>query len=128
MPHDNKTYLVMKPLKPQKKKKIEISKVDLKTTSAREAARQPSTLGKTIQHVNDNWDAYIEGFFFIFFVGLVLWGWKYMYPHVNWLNGMYDWVKNTTGKKSSGVVYNQAPQQNPGILNSINRRLANTGL
>lgn len=135
MPHDNKTYLVMKPLKPQKHKKPEISKVDLKTTSAREAARQPSTVGKAVKHVNDNWDAYIEGFFFIFFVGLVLWGWRYMYPRVNWLNGMYDWVKNTTGKKvTPGVVYssppiiNQAPQQKPGILNSINRRLANTGL
>jgi len=138
MPHDNKTYLVMKPLKPQKHKKPEISKVDLKTTSAREAARQPSTVGKAVKHVNDNWDAYIEGFFFLLFTGLVLYGWRYMYPKVNWLNGMYDWVKNTTGKKvTPGVVYskpvnpiiiNQAPQQKPGILNSINRRLASTGL
>lgn len=135
MPHDNKTYLVMKPLKPQKKKP-EISKVDLKTTAAKEAARQPSVLGQTAKHVNDNWDAYIEGFFAIFFVGLVLWGWNYMYPRVNWLPKVYDWVKNTTGKKviSPGVVYSgppvitQVPQQNPGILNSINRRLANTGL
>jgi len=129
MPHDNKTYLVMKPLKPQKNKKLEISKVDLKTTSAKEAAKQPSTVGKAVKHVNDNWDAYVEGFFFIFFTGLVLYGWRYMYPKVNWLPKVYDWVKNTTGKKvTPGVVYNQAPQQNPGILNSINRRLANTGL
>jgi len=117
MPHDNKTYLVMKPLKPQKKKP-EISKVDLKTTSAREAAKQPGTVAKVAKHVNDNWDAYIEGFFFIFFVGLVLFGWKYMYPRVNWLPKVYDWVKNTTGKKvTPGVVYSgppvitQAPQQ-----------------
>ena len=139
MPHDNKTYLVMKPLKPQKKKKLEISKADLKTTSAKEAARRPGVLGQTAKHVNDNWDAYVEGFFAIFFTGLVLFGWNYMYPHVNWLPKVYDWVKNTTGKKvvSPGVIYskpvnpiiiNQAPQQKPGILNSINRRLASTGL
>jgi carbonic anhydrase len=102
MPHDNKTYLVMKPLKPQKKKP-EISKVDLKTTSAREAAKQPSTTEKVAKHLNDNWDAYIEGFFFIFFTGLVLFGWRYMYPKVNILNGVYDWVKNTTGKKATPV-------------------------
>lgn len=102
MPHDNKTYLVMKPLKPQKKKP-EISKVDLKTTSAREAAKQPSTTEKVAKHLNDNWDAYIEGFFFIFFTGLVLFGWRYMYPKVNILNGVYDWVKNTTGKKATLV-------------------------
>ncbi len=139
MPHDNKTYLVMKPLKPQKKKKIEISKADLKTTSAKEAAKRPGVLGQTVKHVNDNWDAYVEGFFFIFFTGLVLYGWRYMYPRVNWLPKVYDWVKNTTGKKvvSPGVIYsrpvnptiiNQVPQQKPGILNSMNRRLASSGL
>lgn len=103
MPHDNKTYLVMKPLKPQKKKP-EISKVDLKTTAAKEAAKQPSTLGKAAKHFNDNWDAYLEGFFFVFFTGLVLYGWRYMFPRVNWLPRVYDWVKNTTGKKSVSSV------------------------
>ena len=94
----------MKPLKPQKHKKPEISKVDLKTTSAREAARQPSTTEKVAKHLNDNWDAYIEGFFFVFFVGLVLFGWRYMYPKVNILSGVYDWIKNTTGKKETPLI------------------------
>jgi carbonic anhydrase len=104
LPHDNKTYLVMKPLKPQKHKKPEISKVDLKTTSAREAAKQPGTVAKVAKHLNDNWDAYIEGFFFVFFVGLVLFGWRYMYPKVNILSGVYDWIKNTTGKKETPLI------------------------
>jgi hypothetical protein len=104
LPHDNKTYLVMKPLKPQKRNKPELSRVDLKTTSAKEAAKQPSTIGKVAQHVNDNWDAYIEGFFFLLFTSLVLLGWRYMFPRINWLSGIYDWIKNTTGKKSVPVV------------------------
>ena len=99
LPHDNKTYLVMKPLKPQKQKKPEISRVDLKTTSAREAAKEPGTVAKVAKHLNDNWDAFVEGFFFVFFTGLVILGLRYMYPKVNVLTGVYDWVKNTTGKK-----------------------------
>jgi len=115
LPHDNKTYLVMKPLKPQKKKP-EISKVDLKTTAAREAARQPGTTEKVAKHLNDNWDAYVEGFFFIFFTGLVLWGWRYFFPSINWTNGIYNWVKNTTGKKKLDnlpVVTTQTPSSTP---------------
>jgi len=114
LPHDNKTYLVMKPLKPQKQKKPEISRVDLKTTSAREAAKEPGTVSKVAKHVNDNWDAYIEGFFFVFFTGLVILGLRYMYPKVNILSGVYDWVKNTTGKKATLVakpVSNTLPPQ-----------------
>ena len=99
MPHDNKTYLVMKPLKPQKQKKIEISKVDLKTGAAKRAAKEPGTTEKVAKHINDNWDAYIEGFLFVMFTGLVLYGWRYMFPKINWLSGTYDWVKNTTGRK-----------------------------
>ena len=102
LPHDNKTYLVMKPLNPQKKKPV-LAKVDLKTTSATEAGK-PSTTHKVAKHINDNWDAYIEGLFFIFFTGLVLFGLRYMYPKVNWLSQIYDWVKNTTGKKTSEPV------------------------
>jgi len=99
LPHDNKTYLVMKPLKPQKQKKPEISRVDLKTTSAREAAKEPGTVAKVAKYLNDNWDTFVEGFFFVFFTGLVILGLRYMYPKVNVLTGVYDWVKNTTGKK-----------------------------
>jgi carbonic anhydrase len=102
LPHDNKTYLVMKPLNPQKKKPV-LAKVDLKTTSATEAGK-PSTTQQVAKHINDNWDAYIEGLFFIFFTGLVLFGLRYMYPKVNWLSQIYDWVKNTTGKKTSEPV------------------------
>jgi hypothetical protein len=104
LPHDNKTYLVMKPLKPQKQKKPEISRVDLKTTSAREAAKEPGTVAKVAKHLNDNWDAFVEGFFFVFFTGLVILGLRYMYPKVNVLTGVYDWVKNTTGKKATLVA------------------------
>jgi carbonic anhydrase len=102
LPHDNKTYLVMKPLHPQKKKPV-LAKVDLKTTSAKEGGK-PSTTEQVAKHINDNWDAYIEGFFFLFFTGLVLYGLRYMYPKVNWLSQIYDWVKNTTGKKTSEPV------------------------
>lgn len=111
LPHDNKTYLVMKPLKPQKKKP-ELAKVDLKTTSAREAARQPGTTQQVAKHINDNWDAYVEGFFFLLFTGLVLSGWRYLFPSINLTNGIYNWVKNTTGKKKLDnlpVVTTQTP-------------------
>jgi carbonic anhydrase len=115
LPHDNKTYLVMKPLKPQKKKP-ELAKVDLKTTAARQAAQQPGTTQQVAKHLNDNWDAYVEGFFFLFFTGIVLYGWRYMFPKVNWLTGIYNWVKNTTGKKKLDnlpVVTTQTPSSTP---------------
>lgn len=99
MPHDNKTYLVMKPLNPQKKKKIEISKADLKTGLAKRAAKEPSTMDKLAKYIIEYLDVFIEGFMFVFFIGLVLYGWRYMFPKIKWLTGAYDWVKNTTGKK-----------------------------
>jgi len=115
LPHDNKTYLVMKPLNPQKKKP-ELAKVDLKTTAAKQAAQQPGTTQQVAKHLNDNWDAYVEGFFFLLFTGLVLYGWRYMFPKVNWLTGIYNWVKNTTGKKKLDnlpVVTTQTPSSTP---------------
>lgn len=109
MPHDNKTYLVMKPLKPQKQKKLEISKADLKTGLAKRAAKEPSTTEKVAKHINDNGDAYIEGFMFVVFTGLVLYGWRYFFPKIKWLSGAYDWVKNTTGKKVIPDVVSTPP-------------------
>jgi len=72
LPHDNKTYLVMKPLGNKKKKPLDIKKADLKTTQALENAKQPSTLGKTTEYIGNNWDDVLNILFMVIFYGGVI--------------------------------------------------------
>lgn len=79
LPHDNKTYLVMKPLKPPAKKKQEISRVDLKTNLGKTITKEPTTTEKVGKHVYDNWDDYLELLYFLIFSGIVLYTLRYLY-------------------------------------------------
>jgi len=79
LPHDNKTYLVMKPLKPPAKKKQEISRVDLKTNLGKTLTKEPTTTEKVGKHVYDNWDDYLELLYFLIFSGIVLYTLRYLY-------------------------------------------------
>jgi carbonic anhydrase len=79
LPHDNKTYLVMKPLKAPAKKKQEISRVDLKTNLGKTITKEPTTTEKVGKHIYDNWDDYLELLYFLIFSGIVLYTLRYLY-------------------------------------------------
>jgi carbonic anhydrase len=88
LPHDNKTYFVMKPLANNKKKKpLEIKKTDLKTTQGLENSKEPSTLGKVSKKIQDNWDEYLDIFWMLLFYGGV------MYLLYKFKDSMYYLVK-----------------------------------
>jgi len=69
LPHDNKTYMVLKPLKASRPVTTKIDKTDLKTTQALENAKEPSTVSTISQNIYENRDDYLSMFFTLFFIG-----------------------------------------------------------
>jgi len=99
LPHDNKTYLVMRPLGKNKNKKPEpLKKADLKTTEAKERAKEPSLASKGIAHVSNYTNSYIILLFYIVFIGaaiVLLW---YHGNKIHIMTSIYNFFRRLFGK------------------------------
>ena len=91
LPHDNKTYLVMRPLGKQKKK-TKIDKADLKTQAAKDNAAQPGLVSSVAKSAYNNWDDFLEWLYYIFFSIAIVGGLYYLAPKISGLNSIYDWI------------------------------------
>ena len=99
LPHDNKTYLVMRPLGKNKQKKVEpLKKADLKTTEAIENAKQPSTISQVGKNVSDNLNEYVVSLIWILMFGLSFAGLYYYGNKVKILVYIYNWFRNLFGR------------------------------
>ena len=95
LPHDNKTYFVMKPLGNKKKKPVEIKKTDLKTTQALESSKEPSTTQVITKKIGDNWDEYLDIFWMILFYGGVIYLIYKFNDKMYYLVKFFNWWRGT---------------------------------
>ena len=95
LPHDNKTYFVMKPLGNKKKKSVEIKKTDLKTTQALESSKEPSTTQVIAKKIGDNWDEYLDIFWMILFYGGVIYFIYKFNDKMYYLVKFFNWWRGT---------------------------------
>jgi hypothetical protein len=99
LPHDNKTYLVMRPLGKNKHKKVEpLKKADLKTTEAIENAKQPSTISQVGKNVSDNLNEYVVSLIWLLMFGLSFAGLYYYGNKVKILVYIYNWFRKLFGR------------------------------
>ena len=99
LPHDNKTYLVMRPLGKNKHKKPEpLKKADLKTTEAKERAQEPSTLSKTTQAFSEDPNTYIIWIINILFLGTALYLLYTYSGKIHILTYIYNFFRRLFGK------------------------------
>jgi hypothetical protein len=99
LPHDNKTYLVMRPLGKNKNKKPEpLKKADLKTTEAKERAQEPSTLSKTTKAVSEDPNTYIIWLFNILFLGGAIYLLYTYSGKIHILTYIYNFFRRLFGK------------------------------
>ena len=99
LPHDNKTYLVMRPLGKNKNKKVEpLKKADLKTTESIENAKEPSTISQVGKHVSDNLNEYVVSLIWILMFGLSIAGLYFYGNKVKILVYVYNWFRKLFGR------------------------------
>jgi carbonic anhydrase len=107
LPHDNKTYLVMRPLGKNKNKKPEpLKKADLKTTEAKERAQEPSTLSKTTKAVSEDPNTYIIWLFNILFLGGALYLLYTYSGKIHILTYIYNFFRRLFGKPEFVIPVN----------------------
>ena len=104
MPHDNKTYLVMRPLgsTKQKKKAAPLDKADLKTQAAKDNAAQPGVISSAVSSVtatDDAWTNFLEWLIFLVLFGATIYGWNYFAPSMKIGEYIYCWAKGCEEKK-----------------------------
>lgn len=101
LPHDNKTYLVMRPLGKNKHKKSDpLKKVDLRTTEAKDRAQEPSTTGKLAKNVSENLNEYIVTLIWVLFIGGAFAGLYFYGSKINILLNLYNWVRSWMKKST----------------------------
>ena len=110
LPHDNKTYLVMRPLGKNKVKKPEpIKKVDLKTTEAKDRAKEPSTTAKVGKHVSEHLNDYVTGLIWLLCIGLAFAGLYFYGKKINILLNLYNWFRAWMKKSTVADPYEDMP-------------------